>query len=179
MRRLIFLLSVTLLIACNQNSNTNNEVVSTTEEIAVVTLTQLFGDIDKTIDSEVKITGLVDHVCKHGGQRMFIVDESDHRLKITTGENISEFEVDLEGKDVVVNGIVEEERIDNAYLDEWEAEVKEGEEDHDSCVHDGNHVEGENETLTKINNYREKIKNSEKGYLSFYSVKAESFEVKE
>lgn len=178
MRKFVFLMSVAVLFACNQNNKTTAEKSDVKEE-AAVTLSELFSDIDKTVDSEIKISGLVDHVCKHGGQRMFIVDEGENRLKITTGEDISEFEVDLEGKDVIVNGIVEEERIDDAYLDEWEAEVKAGEEDHESGVHDGNHVEEENETLVKINDFREQIKNSEKGYLSFYSVKAKSFEVKE
>lgn len=178
MRKLVFLLSVAVLVSCNQNSKTTTENSASEEEIKVVNLSELFEEIDRTIDSEIKITGLVDHVCKHGGQRMFIVDEGDNRLKITTGDDISEFKVDLEGKDVIVNGVVEEERIDNAYLDKWEAEVKKGNEDHETGVHDGNHTEEENEALAKINDYREQIKNSEKGYLSFYSVKAKSFEVK-
>lgn len=179
MRKLVFLLSLAVLVSCNQNSKTTTENPVAGEEVKTVTLSEFFEETDKAADSEIKISGLVDHVCKHGGQRMFIVDASDNRLKITTGEDISEFEVDLEGKDVIVNGVVEEERIDNAYLDEWEAEVKGGNENHETGVHDGNHTEEENATMAKINDYREQIKNTEKGYLSFYSVKAKSFEVKD
>jgi hypothetical protein len=178
MRKLVFLLSIAVLVACNQNSKTT-ESTEVKEEATVASLSDFFDNIDNSVDSVVKITGLVDHVCKHGGQRMFIVDTSDNRLKITTGESISEFEVDLEGKDVIVLGIVEEQRIDSVYLAEWEAEVKEGSEDHESGIHDGEHAEEENEVMAKINKYREQIKESEKGYLSFYSVKANSFEVTE
>ncbi len=178
MRKFVYVFLIPVLFACNQSGKTTTEEAVVADEDVVLTLPEFFEKIDNSVDSEIKITGLVDHVCKETGQRMFIVD-GDKRLKVTTGDDISEFEIALEGKDVIVNGVVEEERIDDAYLDEWEAQLSKGEEDHDTGIHDGNHADEEDATLAKINNYREQVKNSEKGYLSIYSVKATSFEVKE
>lgn len=61
------------------------------------------------IGHSVSITGMVTHVCKHGGKKMFIMDDdADIQVKITTGDNIASFPAELEGETIWVNGMVEE-----------------------------------------------------------------------
>jgi hypothetical protein len=61
------------------------------------------------VGKTVVITGMVTHVCKHGGKKMFIMNsDADVQVKITTGEDIASFPVELEGESVWVNGVVEE-----------------------------------------------------------------------
>ena len=96
----------------------------------------------------------------------------------------------LEGSDITVKGVVSELKIDNAYLDQKEAEVKKGGEHLE--MHDGHgHGEGENEaeeehsaeeekekSLKNIQNMRDKIEKSEKDHLSFYSIECVEFSEK-
>jgi len=159
------------------------------------------------VGKEVQISGLVNHTCKHGGKRMFIIDEeTEQTVKIEAGENIPSFDAELEGSIVSVTGIINELIIDEAYLIEWEAEIKEemlnapeeeaelaeGEEEGEHA--EGEHAEGEHEHagggmgeaadmgehisgLEKIENFRKEIKESGKDHLSFYSIECISFEV--
>lgn len=60
------------------------------------------------IGKEVEIQGMVVHVCKHGGKKMFLIGENpDMRVKITASDKVSVFEPELEGSIVNVIGIVE------------------------------------------------------------------------
>ena len=90
-------------------------------------------------------------------------------------------------------GIIEEMRVDEDYLKEWEEEVKSGAEEKEGKGHgngDGNHESGEEEDhseehedldieaeLEQIARMRQRVEDSEKGYLSFYSILAVEYEV--
>lgn len=172
----IFYTLILLFISCNAGNSEKEATTST--EIKIITVDELLSNADVYANKPVKIKGTVTHVCRHGGQRLFIIgNDPNQRLKITTGPKISEFEVELEGSEVAVSGTLDEERIDENYLNTWEQEVMEKPEDEHTegmGVHDGNHVSNNQEELDKINNFREKIKVSEKGYLSFYSISCDS-----
>ena len=139
------------------------------------------------VGKKVVLEGMIDHVCKHGGQKMFMVNQdADARVKITTGENMAAFNTELEGETVKVVGIVDEQRIDEDYLREWEEEITsapiEGENsEHGEKVHMGEHNQEmeaeENPEMRQINNYREMIKETGKGYISFFSVTCVEYEV--
>ena len=129
MTRLItFTILLTLLGSCaNQSSKSDAGMES--DEISVA---EFITDASPLVDKPVNVTGTVVHVCRHGGQRLFIVGEgSEDQVRITTGEDIAEFEVALEGNRIEVQGIVKELIIDDTYLAEWETEVMEGGAEHD------------------------------------------------
>ena len=138
------------------------------------------------VGKQVILNGMIDHVCKHGGQKMFMVNQNaDARVKITTGENMAAFNTELEGETLRVVGIVDEQRIDEDYLREWEEEIlagpSEGENsEHGEKVHMGEHnadAEEENPELSQINNYRKMIEESGKEYISFFSVTCVEYKV--
>lgn len=83
------------------------------------------------VGQEVIIEGMVTHVCKHGGKKMFLMTEDpDVQVKITTGEKLAAFPVELEGSNVVVKGVVEE------FMEEVEAESDEEQDDaHKNIYH--------------------------------------------
>ncbi|MBW6459274.1 MAG: hypothetical protein K0B08_01765 [Bacteroidales bacterium] len=63
---------------------------------------------ENMVGKEVDVKGMVIHVCKHGGKKMFLIGEDpDIRIKITTSDKVSSFNMDLEGSIVSVKGIVE------------------------------------------------------------------------
>jgi len=132
------------------------------------------------VDEIVLIEGTVYHTCKHGGKRMFIIDGNDDvMVEITAGPEAVMFEESLEGSRVNVLGILKEERIDEKYLNEWEAEVMKPEENHETGMHEGTkgHEDASKEDkLNQINNLREQLLDSGQDHLSFYSIEAISFE---
>jgi hypothetical protein len=181
---------VFVLSACeNQQKKeaASEEEVVLIEEIVPISLSDFDVRAEELVGKQVMLTGTVDHVCKHGGQRMFVIETgSEGRVKVTPDENIAAFKTDLEGQSVKLIGIVEEQRIDEEYLKEWEEEVMAGTDMGDDKG-EGSHLGGDTEKggsdadmeeeLEKINNLRQEIAESEKGYLAFYSVLCTEYEV--
>jgi len=100
-------------------------------------------------------------------------------VEVTTGPDIVMFDEALVGSRLQVLGILKEERIDEKYLNEWEAEVLAPEENHEAGLHEGTkgHEDQPREAkLEQINVLREQIIESGSDHLSFYSIEAVSFE---
>ena len=192
------LVVLVIAIACNnQQLPTDDATVDdmadsrSITEVTVANFTQKAADL---VGQEVIMTGMVNHTCKHSGKRMFIVDEgTEESVKVEAGGNIDSFDAELEGSEVIVTGIILERIVDNAYLDEWEEEVLEGQSE-ELKIHDGQHEgerneegdgteEGETEEehdgsdLEKIENLRNMLKDSEKDHLSFYSIECIGYEI--
>ncbi|MFA5420378.1 MAG: hypothetical protein WC341_18130 [Bacteroidales bacterium] len=196
MKKFIFSLVMLALIgtAC-QNSQVKNETASQEspevkmDEIVLVSIADFDSVAGNYVGKQVKLEGTIDHICRHGGQRAFIViPESGARVKITPDETIAAFNTELEGNQIVLVGMVEEQRIDEAYIKEWEEEIKAGAvktDDKGEGSHLGGNVEkgGEGadlaEEMEKVNNLRQELLDSGNDHLSFYSVKCSSYEVVE
>ena len=124
--RILSVIVLALLItACNTQKKA--DYIAEQADPVEVTVAQMLDEAAEMIDQKVMISGSVTHVCRHGGQRLFIIGEDPEKtFKITTGEDIAEFDVSLEGSSILVSGIVKELIIDETYLAEWEAEVLQG-----------------------------------------------------
>jgi hypothetical protein len=179
----ILSLSILLVLAvsCGQQSNKTTDLSEL--QVSEVTVEALLADASPFVEQPVSVKGTVVHVCRHGGQRLFVIGEDgENRFRITVGENISEFDVELEGSQIEVNGIVKELIIDETYLAEWEAEISEGsnqdrgegheggvghgddhgeaadhEEGHDVDSDSGQEAEGEHEDETQMASQLQKI----------------------
>lgn len=193
---------VALLISCNNTQNTQTAEDAQEQEVAAKNVLLTINDFDtKAVDyvgKEVQIAGLVNHTCKHGGKRMFLIDpETEVTVKIEASDQVSSFDAELEGSEVLVNGIINELIIDEAYLAQWEQEIKEelenptenedehadgeeGEEEHHHAssglaekADQGEHID----PFKSINNYRKEIEESGKDHLAFYSIECISYEI--
>ncbi len=157
-------------------------VAETPTEPQVVELSALVGSTADYAGTAITVTGTVDHVCKHGGKRLFIMGEDPEiRFKITAGESIGAFERELEGSDITVTGLVEEQIIDEAYIASLETEAAaEAEEAHEhEEVVEGEaeeHHAGEGEQAAHL---RQMLAESGEDQLSFYSLDCSSFEIVE
>ena len=166
------ILSALIFIACSDDKQQ-------AEQAADLTVTEISAKTAEYVGKTVSLTGTVVHVCKHGGKRLFMVSEdSKDRFKVTASTSVGSFDVKLEGSDVVVTGLVEEQRVDEAYLNSWEEEITP--ETKPEVSHEG-HDQGEEEEghdedqKKKIDAMRKKLADSGKEYLSFYSLKCESY----
>ena len=211
-KKILFLFVITAFIAsCNNTQSPSTDTEGSEQEMTAELVTLAIVDFDNEagnlVGKEVQISGLVNHACKHGGKRMFLIDtETEQTVKIEAGENIASFDAELEGSEVIVNGIINELIIDEAYLIEWEAEIEEemskaaaeevteNTEVVEEVVHEHAEGEGEHEHaggglgekadmgehvsgFEKIENYRKEIAESGKDHLAFYSIECISYEV--
>jgi len=182
-----------LAVSCGQQSNKTTDLGEL--QVSEVTVESLLADASPFVEQPVSVKGTVVHVCRHGGQRLFVVGEDgEDRFRITVGENISEFDVELEGSKIEVNGIVKELIIDETYLAEWEAGLGE-ESEHDrgeghegGVGHGDDHgeaPEGEEHDaeeqmasqLQRIQDVRDEIAASGKDHLSDYWLETIEFKV--
>ncbi len=193
MNKSIFLLmALGLFYSCGQGTKKSGE--NTGQDSLNITVSDFLSDAAPFVDKSVNIQGTVVHVCRHGGQRMFIVGENgEDRIRITTGEDIAEFSIDLEGEMVEVKGIVRELIIDETYLAEWESELNLGSEQnrgegHEGGVGHGEHhgdtaeepTEDEEELknqLARIQSVRDEIAQSGEDHLSDYWIETIEFSV--
>lgn len=175
---LLIIPSLLILASCNGGSGNAETPKADTVFLAVRTFTD---SAEKYSGKPMWIEGTVFHTCKHGGKRMFLVDGTDSiRVEVTTGNNIPKFDESLIGSRVKVLGILKEERVDNKYLNEWEAEVKKPVENHNAGLHSGARGHEDKDTqdkLDEINSLREDLKKSGKDHLSFFSVEAISYTI--
>jgi len=182
-----------VVVSCD-NPTANKEAQEQTEEVIVeeivtVNLSEFDEQVEDLVGKTIVVEGTVDHVCTHGGQRMFLIDTgSEGRVKVTPDENVAAFKTDLEGQAVILTGIVEEMRVDEEYLKEWEeeilADVDMGDDKGEGSHLGGNMEKGgedadKAEEMEKVNNLRMEIAETEKGYLSYFSVLCTGYEVVE
>lgn len=194
MKKLIFsIVMLGLFATACMNSEVKQENVQqdtpevVVDEIAVVNLPDFENEAGKYVGKKIQLEGTIDHICRHGGMRAFIVNpESEARVKITPDETIAAFNTELEGSQVILVGIVEEQRIDEAYIKEWEEEIKAGTlvtDDKGEGTHLGGNMEkgGEgsdlDEEMEKVNALRQSLLDSGTDHLSFYSVMCTSYEI--
>jgi hypothetical protein len=165
---LLFFISLGF-VAFAQEMENHSADAGKNDEIEVISVEKFQDKADSYIGKELAVTGIVDHVCKHGGKKVVIVSEDGKAsLKIMAGDKISKFDKNIEGETITVVGIVREKRVDEDYLSNWEIEVKDHHKPEDPEYKDD---------MAKIEELRAKIKESPKGYLSFYSMDGNSYHV--
>jgi len=107
----IALLSMLALLcfACgSQKSKTQKSEVSETEMV-VLSVDDLYENAGDLADKEVVVKGTVMHVCKHGGQRCFIMGSNEEiNIRIEAGEKIGAFGQELMGSDVEIVGVLKQ-----------------------------------------------------------------------
>ncbi len=157
----LLLFTVAGIVGLNAQNEENSKKIVPVEDFQI--------KADSFVGKTIYVSGTVDHVCKHGGKKVVIVsDDGEASLKIMAGDKISKFDKSIEGETINVLGTVKELRVDEEYLSNWEEEVKEH--------HKADDPEYK-EDMERIAELRKKIKESKKGYLSFYSMDGIEYEV--
>ena len=171
MKKRIFLfaaLAALALISCRQNkTNVPKETIYTVDSLLTIT--------EQHIGDTVALTGLCTHVCQQSGKKLFLTgNDPDKTLRVEASDAIGTFSQDWINQTVQIKGIVKETRIDEAYLQAWEAEeVSVGECSSDKAANGEQPTDG---TAQRIAQYRERIAErmakEGKDYLSFYYIEA-------
>ena len=181
------LLLAVLMISCSNQAGNDNQDAGKKAGEEKATAGQAYGvanvskEPDKYVGQQIKVEGMVTHICKHGGKRLHLSKSgSDEMIRVRTGKNMSPFEKELEGNTIQVTGLFEEERLDREYLNQLKKDEAGGEH-HDHQEGEGGEDQGEQADVEQgqvsesyIRELEAKIENSEKGYISEYWLTAES-----
>lgn len=163
------------------------------EETAVATVMevdQLLTEADALIDQAVVVQGVCTHVCSHGGGKLFLMGSDDTKMiRVDAGEAIGSFPQEVVNALVKIEGRLVEERIDEAYLVKWEADIaaetpETAEQSGEApCTADtkASGVTPANDVAECIANYRARIaeRNELEGkpYVSLYHIVADKYEI--
>ena len=176
MKRIILILIVLIFtFSCSKNTKKekktevqNTEQTNKTTDKPVLALADFNMKAGKWIGKEVQVNGIVDHVCKHGGKKLLLVnDKGDVHVVSET-----RFDDALIGDEVALTGVVKEFKVDEAYC-------LQKEEDHMQ-----NHKEGTDsdevyaKKMKEIKSYRDSMKVAGVDHLSFYSLDYISHQIK-
>lgn len=174
MKNLLLVITIcTLLFSCNTEPKKTAEVAQESEIEVVETPLLVLGEFDTKagdfVSKEIKVQGIVDHVCKHGGKKILLVTD-DGDAHVFSEER---FDEELMGSEITVTGVVLEERIDEAYLLKLEADnIK-------------SHSEGKsneeqfNNKKKHVQEYRDQMKADNVDHISNYSLQYVSHDIVE
>ena len=165
MKKLVFIFFCFLIVAaCKKESQKTEitaqeelEIVKETPLLAIAEFDEKAGDF---VSKEVKVKGIVDHVCKHGGKKLLLVTD-EGKIHVTSD---TRFEESLVGSEIALNGVVAEERIDEAYLLKLEEDNirshSEGQSSDEQFEAKKNHIK----------EYRDQMKANNTDHISNYSL---------
>ena len=140
-----------------------------------------------SLPDKVTIEGVCTHICKHGGRKIFLMGSDDTQTIRVEGGSVGKFDQKCVNSIVRVTGDLKEQRIDEAYLQNWEAQLKakaaeqHGEGEAGCSTEKKARGETANTPEARIADFRAKIADRKaktgKDYLSFYFVEASSYEI--
>lgn len=187
---LTLLLGMTLgLASCGDDNNKSKEQASA-EEVAPAALEvdQVLADLDSLVGDTIEIEGICTHICKHGGGKIFLMGSDDTKtLRVEAGESIGSFPQETVNSIVRVTGVLVEDRIDEDYLAQWEAQIADQAKEtqgEGGCAADmkANAEAEANSVRERIANFRSRIaertEKEGKPYVSLYHIEGLSYEIR-
>lgn len=129
MKKVLFAAIMALVIAgCGQTTPKQAEEVAATDAVAVFAISDLVSDPIAYGDKVVRIEGVIDHMCRNSGDKMRVKENgSDLSIEVKLGEMASQFSVELEGRNVVLEGLLQYVVANKAELGEDAPKPAEGE----------------------------------------------------
>ena len=185
----IALFAIAIIGTSCGNKQQKNVSEATTEQTtsSALEIDSLLANAENLANKEVTIQGVCTHTCKHGAKKIFLMGSDDTQvIRVESGE-LGAFDPKCVNSIVRVTGTLKEQRIDEAYLQNWEAQLKaQAAENHgtgEAGCDSEKKARGEtaNTPEARITDFRAKIAEQKtktgKEYLSFYFMEATSYEV--
>ena len=182
-KSLLIIITALFAISCAGNRTKKSDI----KPVATVEVDALLLGATEYVDKVIEVEGICTHICQHGARKIFLMGSDETKsIRIESGD-LGAFDQKCQNSIVKVIGTLCEERIDEAYLQNWEAAVAansaEQHGDGESGCETEKRARGETASTTaeRIADFRAKIaarKAAEgKEYLSFYYVVAQAYEV--
>lgn len=175
--------------ACSNNKKNDTQQASEATSSAALSIDEVLASADSLAGKEVTIQGICTHTCKHGATKIFLMGSDDTKTIRVEACKLGSFDSKCVNSIVEVKGILVEDRIDEAYLQNWEKQLSTQTEkqhgDGEAGCDTEKKARGEtgNTAQERIADFRAKIAQQKaqtgKDYLSFYHVDAASYDIKE
>lgn len=180
MKKMMYLAVMVLalgLSACGNSSKKQAETAqdSTTVSVAsAMNVEDVLAKAEENVGKEITVKGLVSHTCKHSGRRCFIVGaDGKTSIRVEAKGDIGGFNRELIGSDIVVKGVLRENKLSKEYIDQMEKEVN------DKKAQETSSAESCESEMNNIKAMREWMKANNKDAYSIYYVDGMSYEVAE
>lgn len=183
----VLLMGMAWAVIASCGNKQKDAVTQAAEEVqAAMEIDSLLANAEALAGQEVTIEGVCTHTCKHGATKIFLMGSDDTKTIRVEACELGAFDTKCVNSIVQVKGILQEDRIDEAYLQAWEARLKEAGEQHgENAAGCDTEKKARGETAdtpeARIADFRAKIAAREaetgKAYLSFYHVDAISYEI--
>lgn len=162
MKKILTLIAIGLFVISCKTETKKTAELETNEvlETPIIALGEFDTKAGEFVSKEIKVQGIVDHVCKHGGKKILLVTDNGD-AHIFSEER---FDEELMGNEITVTGIVLEERIDEAYL------LKMDEDNIKSHSEGKSNEEQFNNKKKHFQQYRDQMKKDSVDHISNYSL---------
>ena len=173
-------------VSCGNKQKNNEQEVVAEATASALEIDDLLQNAEELVGQNVTIEGVCTHACKHGATKIFLMGSDDTKTIRVEACELGAFDTKCVNSIVRVEGVLKEDRIDEAYLQNWEATLTDAQKQHgDSSAgcDTEKKARGEqaNTPAARIADFRKKIAEREaatgKNYLSFYHVDATSYEI--
>lgn len=200
MKKIMFGLMAAVALLAATACGSKTETAQADEQPATVTVDQVLADAESLVGDTLDVEGVVSHLCRHGGRKAFLAGSaSDALLRCEAFPLMGKpFPQEVVHKNVIVKGILREQRIDEPAIQEMEKaeaervaniEKESGKEaaeraaNADSGCETERTAQGQANAVTfadRMADYRAKIKARHeaegKAYLSYYYLDAISYQ---
>lgn len=116
------------LASCGNGTNTAGTAATAESSSATaktMDVDSLLTSAETLVDKPIVVEGICTHICSKGGGKLFMMGSDDTRtIRVEAGEKIGRFTQEVVNNIVTISGILREQRIDEAYLSQWEEQVK-------------------------------------------------------
>lgn len=181
-------LLVVALPACGNRNAKKNAIQNENSQTTVIDVDALLADAESYIDQEIEVEAICTHLCSHGATKMFLMGSDESKTIRVEAAKLGSFDQKCTNSIVKIKGTLREERIDEAYLQQWEqneqaAEHQHGDGESGCSTEKAARGEKANTTADRIADFRARIATREqaegKAYLSFYFIEALSYGIVE
>lgn len=174
-------------MSCGHQPRRDAETTGATSDGQGMDVDRLLSDADRLAGQEITVDAVCTHICKHGGAKIFLMGSDDTQtIRCEAGKEIGKFGPECVNSIVRVTGMLTEQRIDEVYLNRWEARLKAAvaERHGDSAAGCDSEKKARGETDAgseeeRIANFRKRIaerrQREGKDYLSFYYIRATAY----
>jgi hypothetical protein len=192
MKKIIFALAIVAMFFISNTGCKSKVEPAVDSTKLVISVDTFLLSPEKWAGKDITIAGTVSHICKHSGKKLFLFGANPEKtVKINAGGNMSTFDISNEGNDVEILGtVIEDDKIDVNYLNEWEAEIKKSVDDKDQkvCNEESKAIAGQSKDTSKVKEenkdpyadvkeFRKKLETSGKAYISIYAIECKTMKV--
>ena len=117
----VSLLVLSFVVACQPKTTTSDQIADEVYQVDSLLVLQ-----DSLIGDTVEVEGFCVDICGHGGSHITLMgSDTTQIVNVEAGPQIGSFSNDLRNNNVRVKVVINEQRVDEAFLSDWEHRLDE------------------------------------------------------